>query len=470
MRLKFNQAIRHTFLYGFSIALMKGISLIMLPFIAHQLAPEEFGRLELLMSVAVIGSVLVGLGLEDALYRFVGQADQSQKRRVAGQIYAMAIVVAILTALMSMVVAPHVVDLLPAHVSEYDVLLVLLLLALESVISVPLGWLRMQDKAGVFFVATVGRVLVQAILTVVFLWNEPTVSDVLEAGLIAAVVQTLFLVTVQLKDIELNWQWALAGQVLVYSYPIVISGMVAFVLMGLDRIVIAEFSSLNDVAIYGVASKFALAVVLLLQPYTMWWSPKRFEVLSSDNGEVKALNFIMLGWVVLVCSTYVVIVLAPLLVNWLMPETYIGAIQILLVLAVAMAFKEASELINIGCFVSHKTYTQMWINIAASGVGLILLLFWTPNYGALGAALAMAVAQATKMAMFFVLSQFYSHLDYPVIRTLLYSISVLVAGLYFSQLEQSLLYAFIALLLLPVFIFIALKIELCDKQIILNGQ
>ena len=39
-------ALQQTLLYGASIALMKGISLLMLPFIAHHLAPQAFGQID----------------------------------------------------------------------------------------------------------------------------------------------------------------------------------------------------------------------------------------------------------------------------------------------------------------------------------------------------------------------------------------------------------------------------------------
>ena len=70
--MKLSRVMRHALLYGSSIALMKGISLLMLPFIAQQLSTDQFGRLEVAGSLAVIGSIMIGLGLEDSLYRFAG--------------------------------------------------------------------------------------------------------------------------------------------------------------------------------------------------------------------------------------------------------------------------------------------------------------------------------------------------------------------------------------------------------------
>ena len=69
-------AISQTILYGFSIVAMKGISILMLPFIAQRLTQPAFGRLEVLSSLAVVISIIVGLGLEDTLYRFAGRRNR----------------------------------------------------------------------------------------------------------------------------------------------------------------------------------------------------------------------------------------------------------------------------------------------------------------------------------------------------------------------------------------------------------
>ena len=63
--------VSQTVLYGFSIVAMKGISILMLPFIAQRLTQPAFGRLEVLSSLAVVISIIVGLGLEDT--RFAGK-------------------------------------------------------------------------------------------------------------------------------------------------------------------------------------------------------------------------------------------------------------------------------------------------------------------------------------------------------------------------------------------------------------
>ena len=69
----------------------------------------------------------------------------------------------------------------------------------------------------------------------------------------------------------------LSRKVMIYGLPIMGSGLLAFVLNGLDRLLIAESVSIEQLAIYSVALKFSIAVTLLMQPFGLWWMPKRFH-------------------------------------------------------------------------------------------------------------------------------------------------------------------------------------------------
>lgn len=429
-------ALKQTILYGSSVALMRGISLIMLPFIAHYLTPDEFGRLEILSSLSVIVSILVGLGLAESLYRFAGQAKTPEERKQhAAHIFTLTLFLAIITIALSFIISPLISHLLPGGLTEYDILLVLLILAFEGVISVPLGWLRMQDQAWSFFLTTTGKTLLQAVLIILFLQQDPSVSSVFEAGLIATVLQASVLGYLQVKQTGVRFSSRHTKSVLTYSYPILISGLLAFVLTGLDRWLLAAHTALSDIAEYGIASKFALAVVLLLQPYTMWWSPKRFEVLNQAHGTEKATHFITTGLVILILVTVAVALTAPFIVELLMPEAYLNAINYLLILVMVMTIKEAAELVNIGCFISDKTHTQMWINAAGAALGLGAMIILIPSEGVWGACIALLLAQTLRFILLLVISQKAIKLPYQWSTISLFSGVALCAILLSSQLN-----------------------------------
>jgi len=171
MKIKLSDGIKQSLLYGASIALMKGVSLLMLPFIANHIAAEEFGRLEVITTLAIIGSILVGMGLEDTLFRFAGPEKNINKRRhISAEIFTLTILIGTLTLIGGWFLAPIITPSFPGNPSVYEIRLVLSLLALEGCIAIPLGWLRMNNKAVSFFFVSTGRALLQALLVVIFLY------------------------------------------------------------------------------------------------------------------------------------------------------------------------------------------------------------------------------------------------------------------------------------------------------------
>ncbi|WP_305809855.1 oligosaccharide flippase family protein [Photobacterium kishitanii] len=73
---------------------MKGVSLIMLPYIATHLSQSELGRLEVLSTIAIIISIIFGLSLHEALYRFSGIANENKKNKITADIFILSLIIA----------------------------------------------------------------------------------------------------------------------------------------------------------------------------------------------------------------------------------------------------------------------------------------------------------------------------------------------------------------------------------------
>ncbi len=144
--------LKQAILYGTSIALMKGVSLLMLPFIAYHLSPEEFGRLEVISTFAIIGSILVGMGMENTLFRFAGMSRNAKDRqRLAAEIFTLTLIIGSTAWLIGWFAAELIASWIPGNPSPYELRLVISMLALEGCISIPLGWLRMRNQVTRFF-------------------------------------------------------------------------------------------------------------------------------------------------------------------------------------------------------------------------------------------------------------------------------------------------------------------------------
>jgi O-antigen/teichoic acid export membrane protein len=196
--LKASKILSDTALYGFSMALMKGMSLLILPFVVKHLTQEGFGTLEILSSLAIIGSIFASFGLEEVLFKFAGQENnESQRKRISAQVFCLALIIGAAVFGLSCLFAPYIANIIPGAATAYDVSLILAVISLEAIIAVPLGWLRMRDLVSLFCFASVGRALLHAFLVLAFLSKEATFTSILEAGCIAAICQAIFLGVIQ---------------------------------------------------------------------------------------------------------------------------------------------------------------------------------------------------------------------------------------------------------------------------------
>ena len=392
--------------YGAGIFLMKGISLIMLPVYTYYLTPNDYGRLEVLVVFTNVISIFLGFGLVEALYRFVGLAktEQEQKKQ-AGQCLLLAFIIGMVALLVFVFFSSEIAVLLPEGISHNEVLLMGIALAVGSALNVPLAWLRFTERALLFFIVTMVKVILQVLLTLYGFIQGWGIVSVLASTAVSTVLVALYLCFLQAKETGLHFSAKSLKDILQYGWPIFVAGIASFSLAGMDRWLLAEYFGADDVGLYAIAIKFALVPTLLIQPFTLWWYPKRFSVLSDKNGLQINAHFAMVGSSLAVVMCGGLGLVGPTLITWLTPESYHGAASILPLLLLCTLLKLIAELLNLGCFVDKSSYTQMNINVLSSIVGAVLLIIWIPSYFIDGAIYALIVAYAVRLVLFYVISQ-----------------------------------------------------------------
>jgi O-antigen/teichoic acid export membrane protein len=180
----------------------------------------------------------------------------------------------------------------------------------------------------------------------------------------------------------------------------------------MDRWLLADHFGTTQIAAYAIAIKFALVPSLLIQPFTLWWFPKRFSVLKEHDGKSINAHFAVVGAIISVLICGGLGLLGPLLIHYLTPVAYHGAISILPWLLLFTLLKMLSDLLNLGCFIEKSSKVQMNINLVASGIGGLLLILLVPLFMIDGALIALIVAGIIRFGLFFYFSQKKVYLPY----------------------------------------------------------
>jgi len=432
--------------YGSGIVLMKAVSLLMLPVITRYLTPSEYGVLDVLLTWMNLLSIVLGLGLTDVLYRFCqNQAEQHQTARLLVQLHYMLLLPALL--LLSLLLS-GIQSWLPSQLTLNLLLLSLWAAGMASALTIPLCLLRMRDQADWFFYCTAGKALVQALLC----WALLHAGYGLVAVLYASLISHVFLLLVLHKEVSLQpvlWPWNRQfTDFLRYGWPLVLSGLCLFLVCGAERWVIAGVLTAGDLAQYAIASQFAMMVAVSIEPFTLWWYPKRIAMLAGQQGAEQVANTATIGCLLSLAAAIAIGTLGPHLIHHLLPQGFHEAAVILPSLCLAMALKQCSHLLNTGCYTGNNTRQVGKINAVLAILAPCIFILGCVLGGLVGLLGGLILLYSIRLWWFYQVSQRLLQLPYPT-----------------TTLQWSLLAGFTFLLLVP---FLPVPFQLIAAALLLS--
>lgn len=410
---KVPQGVQHAAVYAAALGLSKLTAVAMLPVFTHFLTPEEYGRLDVLQTLANLLSIVIGFGMADTLFRFAGAAESEAERKdQAAQVFGLALTASIFSLIVTQAAAPWIADLLPGDPGLLNTRVILVSLSVTGAILVPLSWLRMRGKAWGYFAGSAGRALAQAALVALFLGLGFGVEGVLMGGMVCALTLAIVMSILQWRDTGIKLALSTFKRQGRFGGTLVIAGIATFVLDSCDRWILAGTIGTEALADYALAGKIGIMAAFLTQPFEMWWLPKRFTVLRSANGTIRCARMTEIGLCVAMVASLGIAAVGPFVVLWMTPIAYHGAIAFIPVLAGLAALNASTTLMNTGVLSEEKTTKPIWIDGGAAGIAVTGYLLLIPSMGAWGAVWATIIALSARLVAYTVLGQKTQSLPY----------------------------------------------------------
>lgn len=446
-------AVQHSLIYASALGLSKGLALIMVPVATHFLSPADYGRLDVLQTLADLLSIVIGMGLAETLFRFAGSADDPLERKAASaNIFGMALLLGSFALIIGQLLAPQISRLLPGEIAETEARLILASLSMVGTIIVPLAWLRMQGNAWMYLIGTAGRVALQVAIAVPLLFLGFGVTGVLTATLLSAILLCAWLIRAQLKDSGVSFEFSRFKTYSIYGGPLIFVGMAGFVLGSFDRWILADVVGTAEMAQYALAAKFGLITAVLIQPFDLWWHARRFSCVKELNGHERCARIASIGVAIALLSALIIAAIGPTLVRVLTPEAYHQSIQYIPWLAALAAVHNATSTLGFGAMSENTTVRPALIDGSAAAIALIAYFSLIPTYHAWGAIMATSIALTLRIIAMYIISQRALPLPYKGRRLLLMLAGFIVALLLIPSAELSSTIALQALLTLLGFI------------------
>ncbi len=430
-------------IYSFGLIISKLIGLLMQPFVTSQLGIENYARLDILIVTSSIASIVVTFGLIDGICRFAHDEKYRQDDCLST---AMGLVFwggGLFTSIA--LLNGHVIQqLLPGSPPLWALYLTFINLYLNALAAIPLTKLRMQHRPIKFAIAQAVFAITQAIGIIVLIPRFQVTGI-----FIAAVASQLLQLIILYRDLP-NLKLIYSSIFIRYGSSIMLSGVLGFICLGAERWAIAYYLGLEFLTPYAIAMQWAIAASLLLEPFSLWWFPKRFNLLKNEK---LLADITILGCQICVLICAIVTMLGPLFLRFWLSTSFSQSANLIGLIAIMVMFKGISTLLNIGCYYQASGQRIVQINLVATGLSIINIFIILPVFGLLGIIWGSIVIQAIKVFAFYYWSQKELPLPYPLYR--LFIALMLLACIFASStlilIQALLLILLIGLIITPFF-------------------
>jgi O-antigen/teichoic acid export membrane protein len=370
------------------------VALVTLPLYTRALTQADYGRAETLLVTIILASIVLRLGLGEALVRFSFERDPvAVARSVTGTVLVTTTVAALLALLAAGPLSELLLGTRDAVLLGFGVLGLWAFTNLE----VAYALLRVQERRATYLRATLVNVGLTVALTLVLVLGFDAGARGYVAGNYVASAVVLLALWWTLRD-RLGLTTAGLGDLVRFGLPTVPADATVFALNVVDRTYLLQTESEAAAGRYAVAVKLATAVIIAVRGFQLAWPPLAYSI--ADEGEARRFYARVTTWYVVVVG-WAVVALA-LLGRWLVrtftaPEWY-GAHEALP--WVALGWAGYGLFLVFSVLAGRAKVTLRVLPAAAAGlvVNVVVLVVLVPEVGIAGAGIALAAAYVVMVA------------------------------------------------------------------------
>lgn len=392
--------LRQSSVYALGNLLLKASGLLLAPLYLNTalLSQAAYGYLVLLEATTQLLLPLLGLGLTTGLLKFATDpAQRDRQEAVPFTVLCVSLGMALLVFIVSWSSAPWLSALLDWPNDRLIFRLFGGYLAAKVLSGVPLAFLRLQERAGLYTAAVLLEVALLIVGVYYFLAHAHLgLVGVVQAMALASSSSAVLLVGGMLRFIPWRWDFHLVRALIRFGLPLALAGVALPVLHVGDRYLLGWLTDPETVAVYGWAARLSGVLnMLLVQSFQLAFAVIGLKALSEQPAGEAALHrrtfrhyTIWGGWIALALSLGTYDVTALLASD----AAYLKAEPLVLPLSVGyLLFGLYNIFVNVLYAAGESRYIA-WNVVAAGALNMILNLWWIPWLGAMGAALATVAA------------------------------------------------------------------------------
>lgn len=417
--------------YTASSVLSKLIAVALLPLYTRHLTPSDYGAAEVLIVGVIAASIVIRLGIIEALLRFYYERSEDPER-VVKTAFASLLWTTTAGALIALPFAEPLSELMLGRSDPDLVRIAVGGLWVFTLWEFLLALFRIDERARAYLIFTVVNVLVTIPVTVWLVVFEDRGAEGLLLGQYATGAVTLgALMVIHRRRLALIPDFGVLRRMIRFGLPTMPAELSLYSLNFIDRLLIVRLVGLGDAGLYALAVKFGQAVNVFVKGFQLAWPPLAYSI--SDDEEARRAYAVIVTWFVAVCAFFVAGMW--LLSRWIVrilaaPEFFESYEAIGLVSTGVMLYALYLVLVVI---LGRTGRTEFNFPATAAGtvvnIGLNLLL--VPELGIVGAGVSLVASYAVVLVLMYVFTQRLFHVPYEwdrLAQIALVAIALVTAG------------------------------------------
>jgi O-antigen/teichoic acid export membrane protein len=380
-------------IYGIGGILSRLIAVALLPVYTGYLGTKGFGRIETIIALTGVLTILLRFGITSAFFRFYFDAETDAERTlVVRTAFWFTMATATLGLVLGLVFAPQLSGWLKLS-DPWLVRAGFVGLWAQMNYAQMTSVFRVEQRPVSFAIASVANVLITIGSTIALVVGA-------HKGAVGAVVGnflgtlSVYLVLLGYRRYQLGLQFdrELFRRMNSFGMPLVPAALFLWAINFSDRLFIVHFRGQAEVGIYSLAVRIASVIVFLMTAFQLAWPAFAYSIKDDDEAK-RTYSFVLTYLLFVTCWIALALgALAPWIVDVLATGKFDRAAEAVPLLAFATAAYAGYSVLAIGIGRARKTQRNWIVAGAAAVLNVALNLVLIPRYGMMGAAAATVVA------------------------------------------------------------------------------
>lgn len=407
---------KDTALYGMSSIVGRFLNYLLVPLYTAVLpaASGGYGVVTNLYAWTALMLVLLTFGMETGFFRFANKADEDPMKVFANSLISVG-GVSLMFVLIGITLLQPISNWLEYGNSPDLVAMLMLIVALDSIQSIPFAYLRYKKRPLKFVSIKMLSIVVNIGLNLFFLLLCPwfqvhcpqaiswfydpdyLVGYIFVSNLITSALQLLFFFP-ELRGLTYRIDKDLLRRMFSYSFPILIFGLVGVLNQTVDKMIFPFLfadrqEGMTQLGIYGGCSKIALVMAMFTQAFRYAYEPFVFgKDREGDNRKMYAAA--MKYFLIVSLLAFLSVMFYLDLLRHLVAKDYWQGLGVVVIVMIAEIFKGVYFNLSIWYKLVDETRWGAYFSLLGCTVIIALNVVLVPKYGYMASAWASVVGYA----------------------------------------------------------------------------